>query len=250
VVVPTACGVVLALAAVLVEGGRTVSGAAGLGKSASGSAPRLAVLIVALGMGLAGLLDDLAGGAEARTTRGFRGHLTALREGRLTTGAMKLVMGAAVALVAVATARPYAVHHSLGRLLADAALVALSANLSNLLDRAPGRAGKVGLLAFVGLALGTTLDASLSAVAVVVGATGALLPDDLRERAMLGDTGANILGGVLGLGVVAACSPMTRTVVLIVVAALNLVSELVSFSRVIDRVPPLRKLDQVGRLPH
>jgi UDP-N-acetylmuramyl pentapeptide phosphotransferase/UDP-N-acetylglucosamine-1-phosphate transferase len=70
---------------------------------------------------------------------------------------------------------------------------------------------------------------------------------DLRERLMLGDAGANALGAVLGLGVVLACSPGVRTLVLVVVAALNLASELVSFSRVIDRVAPLRALDQLGR---
>jgi hypothetical protein len=33
------------------------------------------------------------------------------------------------------------------------------------------------------------------------------------------------------------------------VAALNLASEVVSFSRVIDRFAPLRALDRAGRLP-
>jgi hypothetical protein len=37
--------------------------------------------------------------------------------------------------------------------------------------------------------------------------------------------------------------------VLLVVAGLNLTSEVVSFSRVIDRVPPLRTLDRLGRRP-
>ena len=66
---------------------------------------------------------------------------------------------------------------------------------------------------------------------------------------MLGDTGANVLGGTLGLAVVLTTSPATRTVTLVVVAALNLLSERVSFSRVIDRTPPLRWLDDLGRRP-
>ena len=84
-------------------------------------------------------------------------------------------------------------------------------------------------------------------MAVVVGAALGLLLDDLHERLMLGDAGANILGGVLGLGVVLACAPVTRTAVLGAVAALNLAAEVVSFSRVIDAVPPLRALDRLGR---
>ena len=250
--VPTACGIVLPIAVAVVEGGRTLFGAAGFGRSAGATTVRLAVVVVAFGMGLVGLLDDLAGDATtARGDRGFRGHLRALRTGRMTTGAAKVVVGGAIAIVAVVTLRPHAYQHSIVRLLLDAALVALTANLINLLDRAPGRAGKAGLLAFVLLvftaALGSTLG-SLSAVAVVVGAAGALLPDDLKERAMLGDTGANVLGGVLGLGIVAAGTPFTRTAALVVVALLNLVSELVSFSRVIEAVPPLRRLDEAGRL--
>jgi len=54
---------------------------------------------------------------------------------------------------------------------------------------------------------------------------------------------------VLGLGVVVTCGPTARTAVLVVMALLNLVSEQVSFSRVIAAVPPLRALDRWGRLP-
>jgi hypothetical protein len=82
---------------------------------------------------------------------------------------------------------------------------------------------------------------------VVAGAAAAMLLDDLHERLMLGDTGANALGAALGLGVVLSCSFRTCAVTLAVVAGLNLASELVSFSRVIDAVPPLRALDRAGR---
>ena len=240
--VATAAGVVLPLAVELVEAGRVVAGAAGIGPEGPPAPPRVAVLVAATGLGLVGLLDDLVGGGDRR---GFRGHLGALAAGRLTTGAAKLVVGAAVAVVAVATAAGPDL--SVGRLLADAALVALSANLANLLDRAPGRAGKAGLAAFAVLAVATGAAAALAPVAVVAGAAAALLADDLRERLMLGDAGANVLGGAVGLGVVLACAPATRTAALVAVAALNAASELVSFSRVIDAVPPLRALDRAGR---
>jgi UDP-GlcNAc:undecaprenyl-phosphate GlcNAc-1-phosphate transferase len=80
-----------------------------------------------------------------------------------------------------------------------------------------------------------------------MGAVLGLLPEDLHERLMLGDTGANVLGGVLGLVVVLECDRTTRNIVLFVLIAFNLASEFVSFSAVIDRVPPLRWLDQLGR---
>jgi UDP-N-acetylmuramyl pentapeptide phosphotransferase/UDP-N-acetylglucosamine-1-phosphate transferase len=91
------------------------------------------------------------------------------------------------------------------------------------------------------------LEPQLAGVALAVGAAAGLLVPDLRERLMLGDSGANVLGAVLGLGVLLTCSPGVRLVVLVVVLALNLVSEVVSFSRVIDRVAPLRALDRLGR---
>ena len=239
--VPTAAGIVVALAVVVVEAGRVVAGAAGVGAEEV-SRGRAGVVVVVVGMALLGLLDDLAGGGDAR---GFRGHLGALAHGRLTTGGTKLFGGMAVALLATAVVSgPDA---SPTRLVADAALVALAANLANLLDRRPGRSAKAGLACFTALAASTVATGDLAPVAVVAGAAAALLPEDLRERLMLGDTGANALGGAVGLGVVLACGPTTRTVVLVVVLVLNLVSEAVSFGQVIDAVPPLRALDRWGR---
>lgn len=199
-------------------------------------------LLAATGFGLLGLLDDLGGDAASK---GFGGHLRALGQGRLTTGAVKLFGGGAVALLAASAASEGRV----GRLLADAALIALAANLANLLDRAPGRVAKAALLAAIPIALVAGVDDRFVGPVVVLGATAALLVPDLREQLMLGDTGANVLGATLGLAVVMTTAPSTRTVVLVVVLALNLLSERVSFSRVIDRTPPLRALDRLGRLP-
>ena len=237
--VPTAAGVVIAVAVLVVEAVRTVIAAGGIG-SDEATAGRAAMVIVVAGFALLGLFDDLA---AAGSDRGFAGHLRAIGSGRLTTGALKLACGGAVALVAVGLLEP----PSLLRLLADAALVALAANVANLFDRAPGRTTKVGLLAAVVLLASTALSTDLTPAMVVVGAAAGLLPEDLRERLMLGDTGANPLGAALGLAVVASCSTMTRTIVLVAVLGLNLLSEAVSFSRVIERVPPLRVLDLAGR---
>ena len=241
---PTAAGIVLPLAVVVVEGGRVVAGAAGVGADRQLPPDRLGLLVLCLGFGFLGLLDDLGGsGAD----RGFSGHLRALARGRLTTGGAKLIGGLAVALLAVGTARPVD-PTGLARIAADTALVALAANLGNLFDRAPGRAIKVGAAAFVALAAVTALSTDLAPAAVVVGAALGLLLDDLREHLMLGDTGANVLGAAIGLAAVVACAPGTRSIVLATLVAANLVSEFVSFTRVIDAVPPLRALDRAGRL--
>lgn len=241
--VPTAVGVLVVLAALAVEAVLTLAEEAGVDPDAGGVAARRLTVLAAVGLGLLGLLDDVAGAADDR--RGFRGHLGALAEGRLTTGAVKLAGGAAVAVVVVAPLRG----RSLGGLLVDAALVALAANLGNLLDRAPGRTTKAALVAFAAVLLAAGAEPELAGVAAVVGAAAGLLVPDLRERLMLGDAGANVLGGVLGLAVAVVGGPVARGVTLAVVAALNLASERISFSRVIATTPPLRWLDQLGRRP-
>ncbi|MEY2477181.1 MAG: hypothetical protein QOG87_2496 [Actinomycetota bacterium] len=239
--VPTAAGIVLVLTVVMVEAGRVLLDGR---LRANDGGVRLAIVITVVGLGLLGTVDDLLGDASSR---GFRGHLNALREGRLTTGLLKLGGGAAVALVACAVLAGSS-PAGRGQLLADGALVALAANLGNLLDRAPGRVIKSSIVAFVLLAFAASA-AQLAAVAVVVGAGVGLLLPDVRERLMLGDAGANPLGGALGVGVVAACAPSTRVGVLVVLVALNAVAEVVSFSRVIEAVPPLRAADRWGRPP-
>lgn len=238
--VPTAVGLVVAVGAVAVEAVRAVAAAAGAGEPAEVS--RLVALLAVVGFALLGALDDLAGDGGPR---GFAGHLGALLRGRLTTGGVKLAGGAALALVVcapVSGGRPAA-------LLRDAALVALAANLGNLCDRAPGRALKAVAVAFGVLVALAGAPEALGGVAAAVGAGLALVVPDLRERAMLGDAGANALGAAVGLGVVLGCGPGARTAVLGVVAALNLAAEVVSFSRVIEAVPPLRALDRLGRVP-
>ncbi|MGH9135890.1 MAG: hypothetical protein ACRD0G_02450, partial [Acidimicrobiales bacterium] len=127
-------------------------------------------------------------------------------------------------------------------------LVALAANLGNLLDRAPGRVTKSTVVTFAVLLAGTGAGSELTGPAMVVGAGLGLLVPDLRERVMLGDAGANALGAAVGVGAVVACSPGVRLVLLAAVAVLNLASEVVSFSRVIDATPPLRWADRVGRV--
>ncbi|MCA1691406.1 MAG: hypothetical protein LC733_04075 [Actinobacteria bacterium] len=239
---PTAAGLVFPLALFLVEGGRAVAGALGVGDEGITLA-RLLTLLAVSGFCVLGTIDDVAGSGEYR---GFRGHVLALAGGRVTTGLFKLLGGAAVALVVVSPVSAGPGEGGVARLLADAALVALAANLGNLFDRAPGRAIKGGLVAFGVLAVASGADPVLAGVAVLAGAAAGLLFDDLREHLMLGDSGANPLGAALGLGVVLVAGPGVRNVTLAVLVVLNLLGEVVSFSRMIDAVAPLRAFDRAG----
>jgi UDP-GlcNAc:undecaprenyl-phosphate GlcNAc-1-phosphate transferase len=235
----TAGGLYLVMAVLIIEAGRSALGGFEIGDPPGLNPARPLVLFAAFGFGLLGFMDDMLGSED----RGFRGHLRALSQGRLTSGMLKLIGGAAIALV-LASAPGFVTGK---RLLADALLIALAANLGNLLDRAPGRVIKCSLLAYIPIAIVAGTGAVGIAVAPLMGATVGILPEDLHERLMLGDTGANVLGGILGLVVVLECDRTTRNIVLVVLIALNLASEFVSYSAVIEKVPPLRWLDQLGR---
>jgi hypothetical protein len=186
---PTAAGVLVALVVVAADALTAVVVAAGGEPDDAAVAGLRLVTVAALGFALLGLLDDLGGAGESG---GFGGHLRSLASGRLTTGAVKLFGGAAVGVVVVSAREP----DSIGRVLADGALVALAANLGNLFDRAPGRTIKVSLLALVVLVLAVGAEPELAGVALVAGAGAGLLPADLNERLMLGDAGANVLAPV------------------------------------------------------
>ena len=240
--VPTSGGILIVVAVLVIEAGRAVLGAAGIGHDPGLTIQRSEVLFAVFGFGLLGLIDDLLGDS---TSRGFTGHVKALLRGEITTGFLKLFGGAGIAVVLVATPG-----FKTGRgLLVDAVLIALAANLGNLLDRAPGRTIKAALIAYVPLAFVLGGGALGIAIAPVMGAAFGLLGDDVRERLMLGDAGANVIGAVLGLGVVLGRGEVSRTTALIVLIIANVAAEIVSFSDVIDRVPPLRFLDRLGRTP-
>jgi UDP-N-acetylmuramyl pentapeptide phosphotransferase/UDP-N-acetylglucosamine-1-phosphate transferase len=197
-----------------------------------------AAAVAGLGSGAVGLYDDLVGGRPEHAAKGFRGHLTALREGRVTSGLVKIAGVGASALVAAALLpRKRTVDVLLG-----AGVIAGAANLANLLDLRPGRAIKAGMIA------GTPLSARSGVASGALGAAGALLPADLNEEIMLGDAGANALGALLGTAFVARAGTAGRLAALAGLVALTAASEKVSFTQVIQRTPGLRELDELGRL--
>jgi hypothetical protein len=166
-------------------------------------------------------------------------------------------------------------------------VIALAVNLVNLTDLRPGRALKAYLpLVLIGAgvtvwgflrAMESSIAASLTPAALpraglqglpsgdsvwvwlagsaicllvlVLGPVCAVWRYDLRERAMLGDAGANAMGAVAGYLLARSAPLWLLGALALVLLALNLASESVSFSSVIERVPVLRWLDGLGRLP-
>jgi hypothetical protein len=196
-----------------------------------------------LGIAFLGFLDDALGQGQAEATpRGWRGHWAALREGRLSTGAIKAIGALALAAYVVSGRGLESWHY-----LADVALLVLATNLFNLLDLRPGRAEKALVLLGAGLCLGAWTAAPVELLGIFLGPVlvGAWLT--LRERAMLGDTGSNLIGAIAGVWLLTVLGGDARLVALAMVAALTVYGELRSMSAAIESVPPLRWLDSLGR---
>ncbi len=233
--------------------GRTVSLAGGpaLAVSASVTAAAgasdarsaAAVLAAGLGSGAVGAYDDVVGVRPEHQAKGFRGHVGALQEGRVTSGLVKIAGVGAAAFVAAALLPKK--RAKLTNTLLGAGVIAGSANLFNLLDLRPGRALKAGIIVGKPLALGR----SGGLVAGPMGAVAGSLPTDLGEETMLGDCGANSLGALLGTAYSARTGVFGKLVALAVIGGLTAASEKVSFTKVIERTPMLKALDDLGRLP-
>lgn len=191
-----------------------------------------------------GALDDLAGDGSSK---GLKGHLSAATRGEVTTGLVKIGGLALTGITATALADRRTGRATVTGTLVGGAVVAGTANLLNLFDLRPGRALKVGVILGAPLALAGG-DGGVPAAAAV-GASLASLPADLRGEAMLGDTGANALGALLGTALVSGRSTRTRLLALAVLTGLTLASERVSFTQVIEATPVLREIDAWGRPP-
>lgn len=226
-----------------------------------------------LGAAAFGGLDDLAGDSSRK---GLRGHLAAARRGEVTTGAIKILGLGVTGLLSARMIDRSRGSNQVMTTLVGGAVIAGSANIANLLDLRPGRALKVVLLLAAPIAAGgrgthlatATSSANANANAnangnangnvnfaaaatagAVAGAAIGSLRDDLAGRSMLGDTGANSAGALLGTALVARTGPRGRLLALAVVMALTLASEKVSFTKVIESTPGLRELDAFGRPP-
>lgn len=199
-----------------------------------------AAIVASLTAGVGGYVDDHLEDRFPATGKGFKGHLGALKEGRLSSGIVKIAATGAGSILA-AGALQSSRRRGPAEVVVDAALISLTANLMNLLDLRPGRARKAALaLAAIPAVAGSGI------ARVNIGAASGGMAADLSGQTMLGDLGANALGA--HLGVVFATYPMkVKAGIFVALVALNAASEKVSFSQVIERTTVLRQLDMLGR---
>ena len=271
-------------ATVSLRGGVAMAGAS-VASAAVASAlsdqPRAALggVVASLGGGLAGYIDDVDQGAHdgGKVAKGLKGHLGALAHGQVTTGVIKIagIGASALAASALVGSKATSVSGKAADLALNTVLIAGTANLANLLDLRPGRALKATVLVATPLSYFSCAAAKTSASgasgaasatpAAPASASGAsaqrllasglnaaaitALVEDLQETTMLGDTGANAAGALLGTSLAANDSWKLRLGTTLGVVGLILASEKVSFSKVIAANPALNWLDQLWRRP-
>lgn len=209
---------------------------------------KIGALISVLSAATAGYIDDHKENDFEAQSKGFAGHLGALKEGKLTSGTVKIfIVGTGAVLGSLFLERTGVSRlHRVTQWGAQSVLIAGSANLINLLDLRPGRAIKAGGAA-VSPSLFSSNPVHAAMGAVCLGTGVACAPEDLRGETMLGDMGANAFGAGLGVAIASVQNPIIRLLALGDVLGLTLLSEKYSFTEIIEDTPWLNRLDQLGR---
>jgi UDP-GlcNAc:undecaprenyl-phosphate/decaprenyl-phosphate GlcNAc-1-phosphate transferase len=200
-------------------------------------------IVYLIGIAFLGLLDDSLGlGSSPDTPRGWRGHASAILGGELSTGAVKALGALALAAyVVTGTGNEWLGYAR------DVALLILATNLFNLLDLRGGRVEKALFLLGAGFCvIGWTL-APIELLGIFVGPFVVGIVLTLKNRAMLGDTGSNLAGAIAGIWMLTELDPTGRLVALVVVLAITAYGEFRSISETIEKIPPLRFIDSLGR---
>jgi UDP-GlcNAc:undecaprenyl-phosphate/decaprenyl-phosphate GlcNAc-1-phosphate transferase len=246
-IIPAAAGVVIAVAALV-----SLVPLAALDELADADTLRPDLgeaLVFVLGVAMLGLLDDLLGGrspagaaSRMEAPRGMRGHARAAAAGQVSTGLLKALGTAGLALYVLGGKG-----QSAGEYLVGVGLLTLSTHVFNLLDLRPGRAGKALVAAGAALTIALWDTGPLRTLGIFLGPALVLLPYDLRERAMLGDVGSNVLGGLAGIWFVLTLGTEGELVGVCVLALITLYGEFRSISALVERNGLLRRLDSIGR---
>lgn len=199
----------------------------------------VAYIVLLLSMTLVGYIDDSLG---TNSTKGLRGHIKGMISGNISTGIVKLIVALIIGVVISAV-----YFSSFIDIIFHSILFCLCVNFINLLDLRPGRSIK----GFMFFTLFITLASGLKSLWILLPIYSSLalyIKDEMNEVYMLGDTGANLLGGVLGLYTLKAAFPGVKYSLFIILLFLHIIAEFKSFSKIIDSIPLLKYLDSFGQL--
>ncbi|MHB1458811.1 MAG: hypothetical protein ACYC0V_18020 [Armatimonadota bacterium] len=195
-------------------------------------------IIAILGFGLLGLVDDIFGNREAT---GFKGHFSLLIKGKITTGITKVIFGGILSLILGYIINGY----QPTVIIVNGLLIALSANLLNLLDLRPGRAVSCFWLGLIILILIFPITIFYVMLLPVVIPCLYLTFLDRSARVMLGDAGSNVLGAVLGVSFAMAAGMPCKLAMIFILICIHVYAERYSISGLIESNRILRRIDRL-----
>lgn len=191
-----------------------------------------------IAMCLVGILDDIIGN---RDVSGLKGHFKSLFKGNLTTGGFKALFGGFVGiLISVAISK------NIIDIGINTLIIALSTNLMNLLDLRPGRAIKVYLFLAILIFL-TIAGYPKGLLLLIVPSVLVYFTHDLKAKAMMGDTGSNVLGISIGILVAMGYGLGVRVGWLVFLIFIHLLTEKYSLTKIIEQNKFLNFIDKLGR---
>lgn len=191
-----------------------------------------------ISMFFAGILDDVLGN---RDVSGLKGHFKSLLKGSLTTGGFKALFGGFIGIVI-----SIGISKNITDIIINTLIIALSTNLMNLLDLRPGRAIKVYILIIVGIFITLTGYIKLLPLLILPNVL-AYFNYDLKAKAMMGDTGSNVLGISIGILFVMGYSLKVRIAWLVFLVFIHILTEKYSLTKIIENNKVLNYIDKLGR---
>ena len=182
----------------------------------------------------AGLLDDISGNKE---DQGFSGHISALLCGEITTGIFKAS--------SISLAVFFVLQGNILTKILDFGILVFITNFMNLLDLRPGRSIKFFfLISWIWLVF---LPEFIEYFIPVYFLLLLYLPREMNAIYMLGDSGSNLLGIILGFPVLFIPSLIFKVFIFITFLSLNLLAEKYSFTEMIAQNNVLNFIDSWGR---
>lgn len=196
-------------------------------------------IISILFIGIAGLLDDLIGD---KNVKGFKGHIKSLFKGKLTTGGLKAIIGfLSSVLVSII------ISNNVYEFIINVFIISLFTNFINLFDLRPGRASKVFIILSIILLISSNNFNYSFIILSMYGILMRYMPVDLKSNAMMGDVGSNVLGMTLGVYCALSHNITSKLIYLCILVVLQVLSEFISFTKIIENNKILKYIDNIGR---
>ncbi|MGI6112823.1 MAG: hypothetical protein ACOYEJ_01730 [Mahellales bacterium] len=200
----------------------------------------LCYLLVIFSIGFVGFIDDMVGKTE------YKGMISHLKQFVLcrnfTTGALKALTGVVVGFI-VSYWIPEG--KSLPSIIVGALTFSLFTNLINMFDTRPGRAVKFFIL-FSVILIGIA-PRHILLITIILAPAIMYLPMDMNGIIMLGDTGSNLLGGILGITSLLILDGAIQVATVILLMALHYIGDRYSFTSIIKGSKILSYIDNFGR---